>query len=141
VSAKILVVEDEVIVAEDLRQGLEKLGYTVTGTVGNGAAALKMIAEDPPDLVLMDIQLNGEMDGIHTAGEIRTLMNVPVVYLTAHSDPGTLARAAKTEPFGFLLKPFEERELFSTIEIALYKHGAERRILESEERYRRLPRP
>jgi len=138
VSTKILVVEDEVIVAEDLRQGLERLGYAVTGTVGTGSAALESISADQPDLVLMDIQLNGEMDGIRTAGKIRTLMNVPVVYLTAHSDSRTLARAAETEPFGFLLKPFEERELLSTIEIALYKHRAEKRIIESEERYRRL---
>jgi PAS domain S-box-containing protein len=138
VKTKILVVEDEVIVAEDLRQGLENLGYAVTGMVGTGAAALESIAREQPDLVLMDIQLNGAMDGIRTAGEIRTLAHVPVVYLTAHSDPRTLARAAETEPFGFLLKPFEERDLYSTIEIAIYKHRAETRILESEERYRRL---
>lgn len=135
---RILIVEDEVIVAEDLRQGLTHLGYEVTKAVGTGDAALESIARVPPDLVLMDVQLSGDKDGIRTAAEIRSILDLPVVYLTAHSDVRTLSRAAETGPFGFLLKPFEERELFSTIEIALYKHRAEKQIRESEERYRRL---
>jgi PAS domain S-box-containing protein len=138
VKSRILVVEDEIIVAEDLRQGLQRLGYEVTGCASNGDDALAQIANAPPDLVLMDVQLNGQKDGIQTSRELRTIIDLPVVYLTAHSDVHTLSRAAETEPFGFLLKPFQERELFTTIEVALYKHRADRQLRESEDRYRRL---
>jgi PAS domain S-box-containing protein len=138
VNTRILIVEDEGIVAEDVRIGLQRLGYEVTGVVASGEEALASVQAHPPDLVLMDIQLRGGMDGIATARIVRDKYHLPVVYLTAHSDAQTLSRATETEPYGFLLKPFEARDLRSTIQVALYKHGAERRIRESEERYRRL---
>ncbi len=97
--------------------------------------ALALAASTRPDLVLMDIQLKGGTDGITAAEAIRTRWRIPVIYLTAFSDAGTLARAKITEPFGYIIKPFEDREIQSTIEMALYKHEAEERLRESERRY------
>jgi hypothetical protein len=131
---KVLVVEDESIVAKDIEVTLTNLGYAVTGVAGSGEEALGKIAEQSPDLVLMDIVLKGEMDGIATANEIRRRHHVPVVYLTAYADDETLRRAKVTEPFGYVLKPYEERELLTTIEVALYKHQMEEKVLESERR-------
>jgi CheY-like chemotaxis protein len=119
---KIFVVEDEPIVAMMLEDTLAQLGYTVTGTATSGADALKKIGEIQPDLILMDIRIEGDMDGIETAEKVTSLYHLPVVYLTAHSDEKTLERAMATQPHGYLLKPFRTRELYSTIEIALYKH-------------------
>ena len=107
---KILVVEDENIVAMDLRTTLTRLGYEVVDTVGTGPQAIEQVEQRQPDLVLMDIQLRGYMDGIEAADRIRRL-DVPVVYLTAFSDDATLRRARDTEPFGYVLKPFDDREL------------------------------
>jgi len=135
---KILVVEDEKIVAMDIKKSLERIGYTVTGVVASGKEAIKKVFEDIPDLILMDIKLKGEMDGIEAAGEIRSQFNLPVIYLTAYTDEKTLERAKITEPFGYLLKPFEERELKITIDIAIYKHELERRLKESELKYKKL---
>jgi signal transduction histidine kinase/CheY-like chemotaxis protein len=123
---KILVVEDENIVALDLRASLTSLGYQVTDTLGTGSEALVSARQRPPDLVLMDINLRGEMDGIEAAEVIRRDLALPVVYLTAFSDEATLRRARVTEPFGYLLKPFDERELHITIEMAVYRHQAQR---------------
>ena len=122
---KILVVEDENIVAMDLRTTLTRLGYEVVDTVGTGPQAIEQVERREPDLVLMDIQLRGAMDGIEAADRIRHL-DVPVVYLTAFSDDATLRRARETEPFGYVLKPFDDRELQIVIELGIHRHRAQR---------------
>ncbi|WP_370572398.1 response regulator [Methanomethylovorans sp.] len=122
--AKILVVEDENIVALEIKKRLQKLGYIVPGVASTGEDAISKVEGILPDLVLMDIMLKGEIDGIHAAGEIRKRFNIPVIYLTAYSDEETLQRAKFTEPYGYILKPFEEDDLRTTIEIALYRHQA-----------------
>ncbi|MBP2046039.1 ATP-binding response regulator [Methanobacterium aggregans] len=132
--AKILVVEDERITAEDIKSGLEFAGYTVPAIVSSGEDAIKKAGELKPDLVLMDIKLKGEMDGIEAAGQIRVLYDIPVIYLTAYSDESTVQRAKITEPSGYILKertglikkPFEESELHTAIEITLYRHRIEK---------------
>jgi diguanylate cyclase (GGDEF)-like protein/PAS domain S-box-containing protein len=132
---RILVVEDETIVALDLQNSLKVLGYEVVGTASSGADAIAKAESRRPDLVLMDIILKGDMDGVQTAETIHSLLDVPVIFLTACADDATLQRAKVTEPFGYMIKPFEERELHSHIEIALYKHHMEKQLRESEERY------
>jgi PAS domain S-box-containing protein len=129
---KILVVEDEHIVAMDLMNRLRNLGYEVPDSASSGEEAIEKAARTRPDLVLMDIFLNGEMDGIQAAGQIRSRYNIPIIYLTAYADSNTLQRAKVTEPFGYVLKPFEERELLTTIEMALYKYRIEQRLKDSE---------
>jgi len=128
---KIQIVEDEDIVARDLKRRLEEMGYVVTAIVNTGAAAVEEARASRPGLILMDIMLKGEMDGISAAGEILESLDIPVIYLTAYSDEKTLERAKITEPFGYILKPFEERELHSSIEMALYKHKMEQRLKEA----------
>lgn len=122
----ILVVEDEAIVAADLQHCIEALGYTVFAVAGSGEDALPKVSESKPDLVLMDISLGGEFDGIETAGRLRDLYDLPVVYLSAYSDAETLERAKITQPYGYLLKPLDEREVVTTIEMAIHKHSMER---------------
>jgi len=119
---RILIVEDETIVAMTLEDALHGMGYSVAGTVSTADDAIRMAGEVRPDLILMDIRIQGEKDGIAAAEEINGLYHIPIVYLTAHSDEKTLERAMKTQPYGYLTKPFRDRELYSTIEIALYKH-------------------
>ncbi|MGH2574348.1 MAG: PAS domain S-box protein, partial [Ignavibacteria bacterium] len=131
-SPKILVVEDEGIIAQDIKSCLENLGYTVTDVVYTGQEAIEKAAIFRPDLVLMDIVLKGDKDGIEAANEIRKRFNIPIVYLTAYEDNKTLKRAKLTEPSGYILKPFEERYLRSSIEMALYKHEMENKLKESE---------
>jgi hypothetical protein len=128
----IMVVDDERIVALDIRNTLERLGYTVCAVVSTGEDAVEEAGRLLPDLVLMDIKLKGELDGIQAAGEIHRRHGIPIIYLTAYSDEKTLQRAKLSEPFGYLIKPFEERELHSTIEIALFKHRAERDLREAK---------
>lgn len=135
---KILVVEDERIVADDIKDSLERLGYAACGIAISGEEAVKKAKEMKPDLVLMDIVLEGKMDGIEAASIISSNFDIPIVYLTAYEDENTLRRAKKTMPFGYILKPFEDRVLYSAIEIALYKHQMTRMLKESEERYRRV---
>jgi two-component system cell cycle sensor histidine kinase/response regulator CckA len=130
--AKILIVEDENIVALDLESSLESLGYTVAGSVSSGERAVEEAGQTRPDLVLMDITLKGTMDGMQAAAKIRERFDIPVIYLTAHADEATLQRAKLTQPLGYLLKPFEDRDLHSSIEIALYKHKMDRRLRQSE---------
>lgn len=135
---RILVVEDESIVALDIQERLESLGYDVPATVAAGEKAIEQAGLLRPDLVLMDIHLQGQMDGIEAADHIRRQFGIPVIYLTANADHPTVERAKFTEPFGYVIKPFEERELHTTIEVALYKHQSEHRLKESEQRYRLL---
>lgn len=130
---KILVVEDEAIVALNLESRLEELGYVISGTVSSGELAIAAAEVNPPDLVLMDIRMRGKLDGVQAANVFRLRFNIPVVYLTAYADRETLQRAKITEPYGYLIKPFEIKELSSTIEIALYKHRRERQLKESEQ--------
>ncbi|MCK4250879.1 PAS domain S-box protein [candidate division WOR-3 bacterium] len=135
---KILIVEDEKIVAVDIKNTLLHLGYAVCGIALSGEDALKQIKETQPALVLMDIVLKGDMDGIETAEHVRHRFNTPVIYLTAYADHKTLERAKITEPFGYIIKPFEEKELYTAIEMALYKHKMENKVKESEKKYHRL---
>jgi hypothetical protein len=130
---RVLVVEDEAIVAADLAEKLGHLGYEVAGIAADGEEALALACRERPHLVLMDIRLEGSVDGIETAEAMRLRVDVPVIYLTAHSDPDTLARAKLTGPFGYVLKPFEDRDLATQIELALYKHKADRQIREQRE--------
>jgi two-component system cell cycle sensor histidine kinase/response regulator CckA len=129
---KILVVEDEGIVAEDIFQSLRSMGYMVPKVVSSGVEAMKIIPRIRPDLVLMDIVLRGELNGIETSRQIREQYDIPVIYLTAYADRDTLEKAKKTEPYGYLLKPFDDRELRITIEMALYKHQMEHILRERE---------
>jgi two-component system, cell cycle sensor histidine kinase and response regulator CckA len=130
----ILVVEDERIVAQDIKTSLENIGYAVPSVVSSGSEALLEMEKSLPDLVLMDIVLKGKLSGIETVEKMRQVYDVPVVYLTAYADATTLERAKRTEPYGYILKPFEERELQSIIEMALYKHGMEKRLRDNEQR-------
>jgi len=129
--ARILLVEDEAIVARDIRMQLEDLGYLAVAHATRAKDALTLTESLQPDLVLMDIQLAGEMDGITAAQTIRDRHGVPVVFLTAFAAEDVLARAKLAEPYGYVLKPFSERELSTVIEMALYKHGAEVKLRES----------
>ncbi|MGC9505327.1 hybrid sensor histidine kinase/response regulator [Baaleninema sp.] len=125
---RILIVEDEAIVADDIAYRLENLGYEIADIVASGEEAIEAATKELPDLVLMDIMLQGEIDGIEAARVIRERLNLPVVYLTANADRATLERAKLTVPLGYVLKPFKDRELQVTIEIALTRHQAEREL-------------
>ena len=126
--ASVLIVEDESIVALDIQTTLRGLGYQVVGIAMSGAEALRFVEELRPDLVLMDIGLSGAVDGIHTAQQIRLLFDIPIIFLSAFTDEATLQRARQAEPFGFVIKPFDEQDLHTSIEIGLYKHRMERRL-------------
>jgi CheY-like chemotaxis protein len=130
--AQILVVEDEYIIAKDIENTLTNLGYSVPAIASSGKEAIQKVSKFQPDLILMDIVLKGSMDGVETADQIRSKFDIPVVYLTAYADDATLQRAKITEPYGYLIKPFQERELYSTIEMALYKQAMEKAIKEKE---------
>ncbi|WP_445246537.1 putative bifunctional diguanylate cyclase/phosphodiesterase [Microcoleus sp. OTE_8_concoct_300] len=119
---KILIVEDESIIAEDISDSLISLGYRITGMVYSGEEAIEAAAKFRPDLVLMDVNLQGEIDGITAAAEIRSRFQIPVVYLTAYADENTLRRVNATKPFGYIVKPFEEKNLHTTIQLALHRH-------------------
>jgi PAS domain S-box-containing protein len=124
--ARILIVEDEAIVAMDLQGRLAALGYEVAAVTSTGEEAVLRAHETRPDLALMDIRLAGELDGIAAAEQVRDRLGIPVVFLTAYADDDTLARAKVADPFGYLLKPFQDRDLRTTIEMALYKHKTDR---------------
>ncbi|MFO7447118.1 MAG: PAS domain S-box protein [Ignavibacteriaceae bacterium] len=130
--ASVLIVEDNFIVMMELKDRLLEMGYDVVDTAASGLEAINKAALHNPDLTMMDIRLKGEMDGIEAAARIRKKFDIPVIYLTAHTDSETLQRAKQTEPYGYIIKPFEERELNSAIEMALYKHKMEKRLKESE---------
>lgn len=118
----IFIVEDESIVAKDIQISLVKLGYNVVGVANNGADAIKQITEKHPDLVLMDIMIKGPLTGIEVCEKLKETLNIPVIYLTAYADEATLSKAKITEPYGYILKPFKEIDLHSSIEMSAYKH-------------------
>jgi PAS domain S-box-containing protein len=138
--ARILIVEDEAIVALDLKRALNKLGYSVLELIRYGEEAINYVnsAKPMPDVILMDIMLAGELNGTSAAAEIMKLKNIPVIYITAYSDSNTFTSARLTNPFGYILKPFDERMLYISIEMAIYKHALEYNLQESEKRYRHL---
>ena len=130
--SRILVVEDEAIVAADVQDRLAALGYRVVGTTGDGGEAVNLAARLSPDLVLMDIMLDSAMDGVQAADLIRKDHDIPVIFLTAHTDEKTLHRAKISEPFGYIVKPFEEHSLHATIQMALYRHRSEQKVRRME---------
>jgi PAS domain S-box-containing protein len=132
---RILIVEDDRVVARDIQHQLTRIGHTVVGSTAVGEDALPLALETRPDLVLMDIRLEGEMDGIDAAHLVRERCQIPVIFLTAYADDETVQRASRTEPFGYLLKPFEDSQLRTVIEMAIAKHTAERKLRESERRF------
>jgi PAS domain S-box-containing protein len=137
-TGKILITEDETIVALDIKKKLVKLGYNVTDIVSTGEEAIAKAGETNPDLILMDISLEGDMDGIEAAKRIRSRYDIPIIYLTAHSDKKTLDRAKVTEPLGYIVKPFERASLHATIEMAIYKHQMKRKLEEKDETFQNL---
>jgi CheY-like chemotaxis protein len=118
-----LIVEDETLIAEELRERLSRLGFSVIAAVDSAEEGVAIATSERPDLVLMDIRLKGEKDGVQAAAEIRQRVDVPIVYLSAHSDRQTVERAKQTEHDGFILKPFHRQELQSTIEVAMERHA------------------
>ncbi|HEV7231818.1 MAG TPA: response regulator [Bacteroidia bacterium] len=121
----ILITEDESIVAKDIQMSLKKLGYNVIGICNNGEDSIRTAEEHRPDIILMDIMLKGDMSGIEAADQIRKRLNIPIIFLTAYADESTLSKAKITEPYGYIIKPFKEIDLRTTIEMALYKHQKE----------------
>jgi len=129
---RILIVEDEKIIALDLQRRLERFGFSVVGMAASGAEAIELASEREPDIILMDIRLEGDMDGIEASKLIRARFAIPVIFLTAYTDERTLDRAKEVEPFGYILKPFKERELYTTIDIALYKNSIDKKLRKQE---------
>lgn len=124
----ILIVEDESIVRKDIERSLTKLGYNVVAQADNGEKAIEMAIERKPEIALMDIMLKGDMTGIEAAAKIKEAINIPVIFLTAYADEATLNKAKITEPHGYILKPFKEIDLHTTIEMALHKHKKEQEL-------------
>jgi len=135
---RIMIVEDESITALSIKDSLEEMGFVVIGNSESGEDAFKLIKQDRPDLILMDITLGGRMSGIEVARKIQSCHKIPVVYLTAHSEENIFQEAKKTDPFGYLVKPFDDRDLRIAVEIALYKHQMESSLRESRKKYRAL---
>ena len=129
---QIVLVEDEIIIAQDLKRNLINMGYNVPAVVFSGEDALVQASTLKPNLVLMDIKLRGKIDGIEAAGEIQKKFNIPVIYITANADHVTVERASKTEPYGFIYKPIQLSVLHTTIDMALYKHSMEKQLRERE---------
>lgn len=129
----VLVVEDESIVSKDIQHSLKKLGYNVVGAAATGEQAVKLAVETQPDIILMDIMLKGEMNGIEAADSIRKETNIPVIFLTAYADESTLAKAKVTQPHGYIIKPFKEIDIHTSIEMALYKHKKEAEVLKERD--------
>lgn len=124
----VLVVEDESIVSKDIQHSLKKLGYNVVGSSSTGEKAIELALELKPDVVLMDIMLKGKLTGIDASEEIRKTLNIPVIYLTAYADEATLEKAKVTEPHGYIIKPFKEIDIHTSIEMAIYKHRKEMEV-------------
>jgi PAS domain S-box-containing protein len=131
----ILIVEDSPVAAHHLHVTLKREGYDVMGRCDSGEAALEFVDKTRPDLVLMDIIINGTMDGIQTAALLKSRYNVPVIYITGLTDRETIGRATLTEPYGYITKPFEDREIFTVVQMALYRHDIETKLRQSEEKY------
>ena len=131
---RILVVEDESIVAKDIQRTLEKLGYEVPSTASSAESAFQKLEEVEPDLVFLDIKLKGEQDGVHIAEHIKDRYDIPVIFLTSFVDQDTIDRAKVTEPYGYLVKPFNEGDLKTTVEMALFKFSKDRELRLSEQR-------
>ena len=129
---KILIVEDERIIAEDTKQTLESLKYEVCGIASSGEEAIRIVEDSDPDLILMDIKIKGPMDGIETAEKIHQKRDIPLIYVTAYADEETLHRAKITEPYGYILKPIRKNELKIAVEIVLYKHRMEKQLRDIE---------
>jgi DNA-binding LytR/AlgR family response regulator len=130
---KVFVVEDESIVSKDIQNSLAKLGYEVVGSSATGEKAIEDIQDSSPDIVLMDIMLKGEMNGVDTAEIVRNDFNIPVIFLTAYADEDTLQKAKVTEPYGYILKPFKDIDLQTSIEMAIYKHKKEQEIIKERD--------
>jgi PAS domain S-box-containing protein len=133
--ARIMVVEDEAVISMEIQDRLTKMGHSICATAVSGEEAVCVATDRRPDLILMDVQLRGEADGVQAAKQIRDKIEIPVIYLTAFADDSTVERARQTEPFGYLIKPFSEKELYAAIEMALYKHSMEARLKESQRQY------
>jgi len=131
----ILVVEDESIVAKDIQNSLKKLGYSVPSVENSGEDAIDAAGQYRPDLILMDIMLKGEISGIEAAEQIKNRYQIPVIFLTAYADESTLNKAKVTEPYGYIIKPFKEIDLHTSIEMALYKHGKEQELRKERDLY------
>src|SRR6056297_2856488 len=129
---KVLIVEDERIIALDLKKRLERFGFPAPEIVSNGEEALTAAESLRPDIILMDIMLGGPIDGIDAAKTVKEKLNIPVIFLTAYSNENTLDRAKEAEPYGYILKPFKERELYTTIDIALYKFQVNKQLKQQE---------
>lgn len=132
---KVLIVEDETIVALDIKSAIKKIGFQVTGTVTNYDDALNSVKNNAPDIIMMDINLKNSKDGIQTAKDIQKLKNVPIIFLTAYSDDETIKRAVETNPVGYLIKPFKREELKSTLLLALHKVKPKKTPVNSELKY------
>ncbi len=131
----VLVVEDESIVAKDIQNSLKKLGYSVPSVENSGEGAIEAAGQHRPDLILMDIMLKGEISGIEAAEQIKNRYQIPVIFLTAYADESTLSKAKVTEPYGYIIKPFKEIDLHTSIEMALYKHGKEQEVKKERDLY------
>ncbi len=135
---KILIVEDESITAMDVKNRLNRFGFDVVGIASRGAEAVKKAGDLKPDLILMDITLKGDMDGIEAAEEIKTLFDIPVVYMSAFADKNTFERVKLSNPYGFVNKPISSELLLISIESAIYKHEIDKKLAKSEEKYRQI---
>jgi len=135
---RILVAEDDAIIAMEIAERLNRMGYEVAGTVATGEEAIRRAVESPPDLILMDIRLQGKIDGTEAAGRITAQMDVPVVYLTAYSDRETRERAHQSISYGYIVKPFNDQQLLCAIDMAFSNHALHRQVKESEEKFHTL---
>lgn len=129
----VLVVEDESIVSKDIQYSLKKLGYNVVGVAATGQKAIDLCGEKLPDIILMDIMLKGDINGIEASTRIKESYNIPVIFLTAYADENTLSKAKVTEPYAYIIKPFKEIDLHTSIEMAFYKHSKELEILKERD--------
>lgn len=129
----VLVVEDESIVSKDIQHSLKKLGYNIVGATATGEKAIELASSEHPDVVLMDIMLKGEMNGIEAAERIKKDLSIPIIFLTAYADELTLSKAKLTQPYGYILKPFKEIDLHTNIEMAIYKHTKEQEVVKERD--------
>jgi DNA-binding LytR/AlgR family response regulator len=129
----VLVVEDESIVSKDIQHSLKKLGYNVVGAASTGERAFELASSEKPDIILMDIMLKGDINGVETAQRVKEELQIPIIYLTAYADESTLEKAKVTEPYGYIIKPFKEVDLHTSIEMALYKFSKEKEVLKARD--------